>query len=86
MHKSTSDGVTWTHQPHCRELQRRWADWSGWRIPERDPDPANIGAGPIPPDLSFIGAAGLAAVGHHLYIFSPREGKNAGGLNIVYAY
>jgi len=128
MHKSTSDGVTWTgwdvvegdahpSDPATVEIPQpldvaaglfrdriylaaRWrptnhiavnfsgdgADWSGWRIPERDPDPAHIGAGPIPPDLSFIGIAGLAAVGHHLYIFSPREGKNADGLNIVYAY
>jgi hypothetical protein len=62
------------------------ADWSGWRIPERDPDPAHFGAGPIPPDLQFIGSAGLAAVGHHLYIFCPRDGKNADGLNVVYAY
>lgn len=62
------------------------ADWSGWRFPERDPDPDHLGAGPLPPDLAFLATAALAPVDHHLYIFSPRDGKNADGLNVVYAY
>jgi hypothetical protein len=41
------------------------ANWSGWRIPQYDVDPAFD-----PADLQFTATAALAAVGNHLYIFA----------------
>jgi hypothetical protein len=41
------------------------ANWSGWRIPQYDVDPAFD-----PADLQFTATAALAALGNHLYIFA----------------
>jgi hypothetical protein len=47
-------------------------DWSGWRTPQYDVDPAFD-----PADLQFSAPAALAAVGNHLYVFAPaQEGPN----------
>jgi hypothetical protein len=47
------------------------ANWSGWRVPQYDVDPAVD-----PADIGFAATAALAAVGNHLYIFATSDGED----------
>ncbi len=57
------------------------ANWSGWRIPQFDVDPAFD-----PADLQFGATAALAPVGNHLYIFAPTLDENQDFQHIVWVY